>query len=273
MTGLLTAIPTGITAFIATNLDDLVILTLLFSQVNATFRRHHIVAGQYLGFTALVVTSLLGFFGGLVIPGQWIGLLGLVPVAIGIKQLFNTDGDTSDSPKEDDQPPVPAILSSFLSPQTCGVAAITFANGSDNIGIYLPLFAKSDLNHLGIILVIFFVLVGVWCYLTYHLTRQPLLAEFLTRYGNVFVPFVLMALGSFIALDSHALSLPLLVVIGLGYLLLTMFKQQATDIEANNNQSGIKSPKSWLKGSLLDLFQLPFLESRLKIDIVPIKTR
>src|SRR3712207_1916009 len=99
MNDLVTAIPTGITAFIATNIDDLVILLLFFSQVSATFRRRHIVIGQYLGFAALVIASLPGFFGGLVLPRHWIGLLGLVPIAFGISRLLNGDNDSS----EDDE--------------------------------------------------------------------------------------------------------------------------------------------------------------------------
>jgi len=38
MTELITAVPTGVAAFTATNLDDVVILLLFFSQVNAVFR-------------------------------------------------------------------------------------------------------------------------------------------------------------------------------------------------------------------------------------------
>jgi cadmium resistance protein CadD (predicted permease) len=59
MNGLITAISTGVTAFTATNLDDILILMLFFSQVDAVFRKRHIVAGQYLGFTALVLASTL----------------------------------------------------------------------------------------------------------------------------------------------------------------------------------------------------------------------
>ncbi|MBD0301701.1 MAG: cadmium resistance transporter, partial [Tolypothrix sp. T3-bin4] len=55
MSGLVTAITKGVTAFVATNIDDLVILLLFFAQVNSAFRRWHIVVGQYLGFTALVI--------------------------------------------------------------------------------------------------------------------------------------------------------------------------------------------------------------------------
>jgi cadmium resistance protein CadD (predicted permease) len=60
------AIIAGITSFAATNIDDIVILMLFFAQVNSTFRRRHIVIGQYLGFTVLIFTSLPGFFGGLI---------------------------------------------------------------------------------------------------------------------------------------------------------------------------------------------------------------
>ena len=44
----------GLIAFIATNIDDIIVLLLFFSQINANFRRRHIVIGQYLGFTTIV---------------------------------------------------------------------------------------------------------------------------------------------------------------------------------------------------------------------------
>lgn len=198
------AITTGVTAFVATNIDDVVILMLFFAQVNATFRRRHIVVGQYLGFTALIVASLPGFFGGLIVPRTWIGILGLVPIAIGFSQLVN---------REKNDPEVQAVstdvnrtkanlFTSLLSPQTHNVAAVTFANGGDNIGIYVPIFASSDLLSLGVILSVFFLLVGVWCYVAYLLAHQQKIARVLTRYGETFVPFVLIGLGIYILIES-----------------------------------------------------------------------
>lgn len=64
---------------------------------------------------------------------------------------------------------------------------------------------------LEVILSIFFLLVGVWCYATYQLTRQPAIASVLAQYGNTLVPFVLIGLGVFIVLESSALS-PLALV-------------------------------------------------------------
>lgn len=204
MSEFVTAIPTGLAAFTATNLDDIVILLLFFSQVNAVFRRHHIVAGQYLGFGALVVASLPGFFGSLILPRPWIGLLGILPIAIGINRLLNQEADESEG-EEDAQRPEKSWFASFLSPQTYSVAAVTFANGGDNIGIYVPLFANTNWESLLLILTVFFSMVGVWCYTAYRLTCVPAIADNLTRYGNQLVPFVLIGLGALILIDSHTL--------------------------------------------------------------------
>jgi len=214
MTELLTALSTGVTAFCATNLDDIFILMLFFTQVNNQFRRQHIITGQYLGFTALVITSMTGFFGHFLLPRPWIGLLGLMPIIIGLSRLIN--------PEEDQETPGAEIstsnnspLAGLLSPQTYGVAAVTFANGGDNIGIYVPLFANCSWQSLGIILGEFFAFVAVWCYLAYQLTRFEWLAANLTRYGNLLVPFVLIGLGIMILLDSHTLEHQGLAVLSL----------------------------------------------------------
>ncbi|MBW4528745.1 MAG: cadmium resistance transporter [Phormidium tanganyikae FI6-MK23] len=211
---LLKAFPTGVAAFTATNLDDIVILMLFFSQVNALFRRRHIVAGQYLGFGALVLATLPSFFGGALFPRPWIGLLGLVPIAIGAARLLNSNSEESD----DEQPNEPSEngwFASFFSPQTYSVAAVTFANGGDNVGIYVPLFASATWESLLVILATFFSMVGVWCYAAYQLTRVSAIADSLTRYGNQLVPFVLVGLGVLILIDSHTLEDRGLTVIAL----------------------------------------------------------
>jgi len=204
MNPFITAISTGFTAFTATNLDDIVILLLFFSQVNAVFRRQHIVTGQYLGFAALVLLSLPSFFGCMMVPRPWVGMLGLVPIAIGVSRLLNRDTEADDENTATDSPPS-TIFASILSPQTYSVAAVTFANGGDNVGIYVPLFANCTWDSLLVILGVFFLLVGVWCYVAYQLTRMSAIATLLVRYGNSLVPFVLMGLGTLILLDSHTL--------------------------------------------------------------------
>lgn len=213
MNGLITTLSTGLTAFTATNLDDILILMLFFSQVNALFRKRHIVAGQYLGFAALVLASLPSFFGSFLLPRPYIGLLGLVPIAIGISRLINSEEENET--EQDETPAQTSWFSSFISPQAYSVAAVTFANGGDNIGIYMPLFASCSWENLTIILGVFFSLVGVWCFAAHQLTQVPAIAENLTRYGNYLVPFVLISLGVLILVDSRTLETPGLAVLAL----------------------------------------------------------
>ncbi len=214
MNGLGAAFTAGLTAFVATNIDDIIILLLFFAQVDGKFRRRHIVFGQYLGFSLLVLASLPGFFGGLLVPHEWIGLLGLLPIAIGIKQLVNLRNEltqvqtvTSELETSSSSNSAVSFLSSILNPQTYKVAAVTVANGGDNISIYIPLFAGNNFINLGVILSVFFVMVGVWCVIAYLLTRQPTIARVLSRYAKVVVPFVLISLGLFIMYERGTFSL------------------------------------------------------------------
>lgn len=213
MSWLLTAVTIGITAFAATNIDDLIVLMLFFSEVDGTFRARQIVVGQYLGFAALIIASLPGFFGGLLVPKAWTGLLGLLPIIIGISHLVSHKQDgkvqavTGDFSTYPTKRPVISSLAGFLSPQTYKVAAVTIANGADNIGIYVPLFASSDWLKLGVILSVFFLLIGIWCYAADQFAHHPWIAPVLSRYGKPLVPFVLISLGLFILIESGTLKL------------------------------------------------------------------
>ncbi|MEG3850115.1 cadmium resistance transporter [Microcoleus sp. herbarium19] len=208
MTWIAAAIIAGVTSFAATNIDDIAILMLFFAQVNVTFRPRHIVFGQYLGFTAIIAASLPGFFGGLIVPKAIIGLLGLVPIAIGISHLVKRENDRNEVQavsgefKRESNSSAVSKLANLFNPQTLNVAAVTAANGGDNIGIYLPLFASSNLPSLMVILAVFFVLVGVWSYAAYRLTRRMAIAKLLTRYTQAIVPFVSIGLGIFILIES-----------------------------------------------------------------------
>jgi cadmium resistance transport/sequestration family protein len=197
----------AISCFVATNIDDLVILTLFFSQVSDRFRPRHIIIGQYLGFTVLILASLPGLLGGLIIPKPWIGLLGLLPIAIGIKQWLDREEEETIQTVSPNNKFIASLPFKLLSIQTCNVAAVTIANGGDNVGIYIPLFASSNLLSFAITLIIFYSLIAVWCLVAYLLTRQTSLAKLLSRYGDAIVPFVLIALGLYILTESKSYQL------------------------------------------------------------------
>lgn len=188
-------------AFTATNLDDIILLVLLFSRLNSHLKLGHVVSGQFLGISALVLVSLSGYLSRSVLPESWLGLLGLLPISLGSAQLIqrfqagfvDTQNDFSDQ--------LPALpLAGML-----GVAGLTIANGSDNIGVYLPLFASDSASEIGITLLVFAVLTACWCQLAWWLTRAPFVATVLQRYGEALLPAVLIALGGVILHNSGTL--------------------------------------------------------------------
>jgi cadmium resistance transport/sequestration family protein len=198
MQELLRAAATAIVAFAATNIDDIFILTLFFAGRNRRLRRRHIILGQYAGFAALVALSLLGYFARLVVPEDWIGFLGLLPIIIGCKKLWELKRSESEEAHHVEKPSAHAVFT---------VAAVTFANGGDNLGIYTPLFASSTLPELIITLAVFLIMVGLWCVLGYFLGRHPAVGRVLDRYGHLLVPFVLVALGLYIMIESGSIRL------------------------------------------------------------------
>ena len=211
MSWLIGTIIIGISAAIATTFDDNLYLTAFFGKVNRNFRPRHIILGEFIGFTVLICASLPGFFGGLIIPNTWIGLLGFLPVAIGINHLLSRENEEETvqavsvnfNSFEKPQRQKKSLLATVRDPQTYRVSAVTIANGGNNIGIYVPLFATSNLPSLGVILCVCYSTVGLWCLLSYHLTRNPLMAPMLARYGRKIFPFVLIYLGLSILMKSE----------------------------------------------------------------------
>lgn len=205
----------GISAAFATTFDDNIYLTAFFGKVNHVFRPKHVIIGEFVGFTALVVASLPGFFGGLVLPEAWVGLLGILPIIIGISNLMSRDNDADTiqdvsvnfSHSVKSRRKKKSLFGTLRDPQTYRVSAVTIANGGNNIGIYVPLFATTNLPSLGVILCVCYLTVGVWCFLSYHMTRNPLMAPLLARYGRKVFPLVLICLGFSIMIKSGTFQL------------------------------------------------------------------
>lgn len=192
---------TGAIAFAATNIDDLFVLMLFFSQ--AAFSPTQIYLGQYLGFSGIVGCSLIGFLGGLLIPQAWIGLLGLLPIVLGIRAIVTReDGDEIQGATLPSNA-ITKFLLRFFQPQILSVAIVTFANGGDNIATYIPLFASLDGQRLTIVLAVFLILVAVWGAIANWLARHPAIAPVLERYNRILVPIVLIGLGIYILIENE----------------------------------------------------------------------
>jgi cadmium resistance protein CadD (predicted permease) len=179
----------SISAFISTNIDDLFLLVGFFSD--QSFSRSHIFGGQILGMATIVAISLAAAFAALTILPVDMGLLGIVPMAIGIGKLVRLG-----KIKKEQQPAAVGVLQ---------VAAITIVNGGDNIAAYTPIFANQKAEEMTATLMIFAALTLVWCFAALWLVRRAAVGKPLRRYGHVLLPFILIGLGGLILYRSGAL--------------------------------------------------------------------
>ena len=176
----------SITAFVSTNMDDLFINMLFFAQHNTKASVRSIVAGKYLGMGALTLISLLGAYGLQMLPGKWLSLLGLFPLALGVREMIRRS-----VPEDEMQPNDSRSL-------CLSMALITIANGADNIGVYLPLFAGFNPWQMGAAIAVFALMTGFWCLLSKRLTGMPVLQKLLAKYKPVLIPVVYILLGFYI---------------------------------------------------------------------------
>jgi cadmium resistance protein CadD (predicted permease) len=183
--GYLAAFSASVTTFAATNVDDAFLLTLLFARRIPTRR---IVAGQYIGFGAIVAVSMIGAWAAFAIPHKWVRLLGLLPLAIGIKQLLQARRTEPEQPRDSDY-------------GVAAVALVTLSNGADNIGVYVPFFVI-DRGYLWLILIVYAVLVVLWCFVARWLGNHSLILRSADRWGHWAVPMVFIALGICVVLSS-----------------------------------------------------------------------
>ncbi|MER7211951.1 cadmium resistance transporter [Streptosporangium sp. NPDC000239] len=173
-------IGTAAVVFAGTNVDDIVILTVLFlaARAKATPRPWKIVAGQYTGIAALVAVSAVAALGLTVVPDRWVGLLGLVPFGLGVRGLLA---------KADDERPVASGVVS--------IAGVTIANGADNISVYTPLFRTAGTVASLVTVAVFAVLVALWCVTASWLGSHGRVIDLVDRWGRWLVPVIFMVIG------------------------------------------------------------------------------
>lgn len=121
---LLITLAVGAAVFAATNVDDLFVLLGFFAD--PAYRPRQVALGQLAGIGLLVAASVLCALVALVIPGPWLGLLGLAPLGIGLwklRGLRRGRGDPAEHPR----------ATGPRGAQAFAVMAVTVANGGDTL--------------------------------------------------------------------------------------------------------------------------------------------
>jgi len=207
----------AIGVFAATNVDDLVVITVLFLAARTTatstatprattntertaaapvatattapattarrLHRWHVWVGQYVGIGALVAISVAAAAGLRLVPDRWVGLLGAIPFGLGLVGLVRAWRDP-----DGDEPPV--MASGLVS-----VTALAIANGGDNVAVYAPAFRAIGWSGTAISIVVFAVCLGAMCAAGDWLGASRPIVALVERWGRWLVPLVFMVIG------------------------------------------------------------------------------
>ena len=191
-------IVTSIILYSGTAVDLLIILMLFFAKRKSRKDIINIYLGQFLGSVSLILLSLLFAFVLNYIPSKEIlGLLGLIPIFLGLKVLFLGDSDGEAIAKEGLRKDNKNLI--FL------VAMITFAScGADNIGVFVPYFTTLNLADLIVALLTFLVMIYLLVFSAQKLAQVPSVGETLEKYSRWFIAVVYLGLGIYILIENNS---------------------------------------------------------------------
>ena len=199
---ILSSVLQAIGLFIATNIDDIIVLSLFFARgAGRRGTTARILVGQYLGFIGILGASVLVTLGaGAFLPPEVIPYFGLIPLGLGLWAAWqawrNRGADDDDEAK---------VEGKKVGVWT--VAGVTFANGGDNIGVYVPVFLSVGPAAVVAYCIVFLALVAALVGLgKFVATRRPI-AELLERWEHILFPIVLIGLGIFILVSGGAFGL------------------------------------------------------------------
>lgn len=199
---ILSSIAQAVGLFIATNIDDIIILSLFFGRGQGqpgTTRR--ILLGQYLGFLGILGAAVLAALGAqALLPDQVLPYFGLIPLGLGLWATWQAWRN-----RDDDDDDAAQLEGKRVSVWT--VAAVTFANGGDNIGVYVPVFVSVSWSTILAYCIVFLLLVAVLVFVARWITSRKPIAEALERWEHILFPAVLVGLGVVILISGGAFGL------------------------------------------------------------------
>ena len=191
---MLSILATAVSCFVATNIDVFFILAMLLAQARDSSERAKVFLGQLLGIGCLVIVSCVGALGTRLIPQGLVGLLGIVPIALGVRYLAcpdDAEGEAGES-----------------GPASVGVAGtmlLTVSNGGDNLGVYIPTFAGYTPLELVVTAIVFAAMTVLWCGMARSLGTRPWIRERVLRWKRYLVPAVLVAIGASVLVRAYVL--------------------------------------------------------------------
>lgn len=199
--------------FAVTNIDDIFVLVTFFAEASTGkgLTPLQITTGQYVGFTVIIVISMIGYGASLLFSPEPIGFLGLLPLLMGTWWMFGLVFPTKESEPPDEVSDPAADTNTIKEPNIVWrwvknmtkVGSVTVMNGADNIGTYVPLFSQAKGAEIAVYVVVYYILLGVWCLAAFLVMKQKHILHLAQKYAHVVVPFLYLGLGIFIIIESE----------------------------------------------------------------------
>lgn len=182
-------------AFVSTNLDNgLVAVAMVAAAPPEKARR--IASGQAFGFLVLVLAAAGTAVALFDVPTRAIGLLGLVPLALGIRGLLALrHGDAHER----------AARRAFGS-GIIAAALVTLGAGGDNLAVYIPLFRATGTGGRLATALVFLVGETLLTLAILGAGRHPRARAVSARIGAVAAPLLYCAIGVLILLAAGTFS-------------------------------------------------------------------
>ena len=200
MNSLIVIIPIAAGAYVATNLDNFILLISMLAR----YRNHtSIVVAGYFG--CLMILVFVGFWIGEaanIAPVEYLGLLGLVPISIGTAELIKLRRGRAKITvaKEKSADGVQRVFMVTLISQ--------LGNGADTIVVFGVLFADSMPSADTPIILTLAVMAVIFVLAAIYSVRHPTLSQWIDRYAYRAMPFVLIFVGVYVLANTATDLLP-----------------------------------------------------------------
>ena len=200
MNSLVVIIPIAAGAYVATNLDNFILLVSMLAR----YRNHtpNVVAGY---FGSLLFLVFVGFWIGKaasIVPVEYLGLLGLVPISIGAVELIRLRRGSAkvNVEKEKSADGVQKVFMLTLLSQ--------LGNGADTIVVFGVLFAESIPSADILIILTMAAMAVIFVQVGIYSVRNQALSKWIDRYAYRAMPFVLIFVGVYILANTATDLLP-----------------------------------------------------------------
>ena len=200
MNSVIAIVPIAAGAYVATNLDNFILLVSLLAR----YGKHTsgVVAGY---FACMLILGFVGYWIGAAAdnaPVEYLGLLGFVPISIGAVELYRMRrGKATTTVANVDM--VNGVQKVFMA-----TLLSQLGNGADTIVVFGVIFTDS-MPYADILIIltmaamaVIFVIVGIYA------VRHPALSEWIDRYAYRAMPFVLIIVGIYILANTATDLLP-----------------------------------------------------------------